>query len=198
METALLAQKLGRYPIVVIDRYRELDLLLQVSRRLGIRPHIGVRTKLTTRAPASGWNPPATAPSSGSPPPRWSPGGPAAGDADARLLGAGALPHRLADLGGARHQGRYEGGLPRLRGAGPGGCGLQFIDVGGGLGVDYDGSQTNWQSSTNYTCRSTPTTSSPRSSRPATSTACRIRTSSASRGARSSPTTRCWSSTCWT
>jgi arginine decarboxylase len=31
------------------------------------------------------------------------------------------------------------------------GAGLKFIDVGGGLGVDYDGSQTNWQSSTNYT-----------------------------------------------
>ena len=49
METALLSQKLGRYPIVVIDRYRELDLLLQVARRLGIRPHIGVRAKLTTK-----------------------------------------------------------------------------------------------------------------------------------------------------
>jgi arginine decarboxylase len=30
------------------------------------------------------------------------------------------------------------------------GAGLKFIDVGGGLGVDYDGSQTNWSSSTNY------------------------------------------------
>src|SRR5262249_59010755 len=30
------------------------------------------------------------------------------------------------------------------------GAGLKFIDVGGGLGVDYDGSSTNWQSSTNY------------------------------------------------
>ncbi len=31
------------------------------------------------------------------------------------------------------------------------GAGLQFIDVGGGLGVDYDGSQTNFESSVNYT-----------------------------------------------
>jgi arginine decarboxylase len=31
------------------------------------------------------------------------------------------------------------------------GAGLKFIDVGGGLGVDYDGSSTNWSSSTNYT-----------------------------------------------
>ncbi|MEO5616766.1 MAG: arginine decarboxylase, partial [Candidatus Eisenbacteria bacterium] len=49
METALLSQKLGRYPIIVIDRFRELELLIQVSRRLGIRPHIGVRGKLTTK-----------------------------------------------------------------------------------------------------------------------------------------------------
>jgi arginine decarboxylase len=31
------------------------------------------------------------------------------------------------------------------------GAGLKFLDVGGGLGVDYDGSSTNWASSTNYT-----------------------------------------------
>ena len=31
------------------------------------------------------------------------------------------------------------------------GAGLKYIDVGGGLGIDYDGSQTNWESSVNYT-----------------------------------------------
>ena len=31
------------------------------------------------------------------------------------------------------------------------GAGLKFFDAGGGLGVDYDGSSTNWSSSTNYT-----------------------------------------------
>src|SRR5690606_23283036 len=31
------------------------------------------------------------------------------------------------------------------------GAGLEFLDVGGGLGVDYDGSQTTFESSTNYT-----------------------------------------------
>ena len=33
LETALLAQRLGRTPIIVIDRYRELDLLIKTSRR---------------------------------------------------------------------------------------------------------------------------------------------------------------------
>src|SRR5678816_3845095 len=93
METALLAQKLGRHPIVVIDRYRELDLLLQVSRRLGIRPHIAVRAIKDAMKEAC---------------------------------------RVFVELSKA-------------------GAGLKFIDVGGGLGVDYDGSQTNWQSSTNYT-----------------------------------------------
>ena len=40
------------------------------------------------------------------------------------------------------------------------GAGLQYLDVGGGLGVDYDGSQTNFESSRNTRSRSTPTTSS--------------------------------------
>jgi len=39
------------------------------------------------------------------------------------------------------------------------GAGLQYIDVGGGLGVDYDGSGTNFSSSMNYTLTNTPATS---------------------------------------
>ncbi len=31
------------------------------------------------------------------------------------------------------------------------GCGIEFLDIGGGLGVDYDGSKTRWDSSVNYT-----------------------------------------------
>ena len=49
IETALLAQRLGRYSIIVIDRPIELDLVVKVSRELGIKPHLGMRARLTAR-----------------------------------------------------------------------------------------------------------------------------------------------------
>ena len=151
-ETALLAQKLGRYPIVVIDRYRELDMLVDVATRLGIRPHIGVRAKLTTRG-AGKWME-------------------STGDRSKfgltatelvmlvdRLREAGMLDclellHFLigsqisavrAIKDAMREVCRIYVELAKA------GAGLKFLDVGGGLGVDYDGSSTNWASSTNYT-----------------------------------------------
>ena len=65
---------------------------------------------------------------------------------------AAALPPRLADLGdprvknALREAGRLFVELHKL-----GAKGLAYLDVGGGLGVDYDGSQTNFASSMNYT-----------------------------------------------
>ena len=49
IETALLAQRLGRTPIIVVDRFHEIDLVIKASRELGIRPHIGVRARLSAR-----------------------------------------------------------------------------------------------------------------------------------------------------
>ena len=43
VETALLAQRLGRTPIIVVDRFHEIELILKTSRELGIRPHLGIR-----------------------------------------------------------------------------------------------------------------------------------------------------------
>jgi arginine decarboxylase len=152
METALLAQKLGRYPIVVIDRYRELDLLLQVARRLGIRPHIGVRTKLTTKG-AGKWME-------------------STGDRSKFGLTATEMVNLVDRLHETQmldclelvhfHIGSQISAVRAIKDAmkeacrvfvelSQSGAALKFIDVGGGLGVDYDGSQTNWQSSTNYT-----------------------------------------------
>ena len=152
IETALLSQKLGRYPIIVIDRFRELDLLLDVSRRLGIRPHIGVRAKLTTKG-AGKWME-------------------STGDRSKfgltsteivklvdHLREAGMLDclemlhfHIGSQISSVRaikdamrEAGRIYVELARN------GAGMKFFDAGGGLGVDYDGSSTNWSSSTNYT-----------------------------------------------
>jgi arginine decarboxylase len=152
METALLSQKLGRYPIVVIDRFRELDLLLQVARRLGIRPHIGVRGKLTTKG-AGKWME-------------------STGDRSKFGLTATEIVMLLDKLRDERmldclellhfHIGSQISAVRAIKDAmqeacriyvelAKAGAGLKFLDVGGGLGVDYDGSSTNWQSSTNYT-----------------------------------------------
>jgi arginine decarboxylase len=152
METALLAQKLGRHPIVVIDRYRELDLLLQVSRRLGIRPHIGVRAKLTTKG-AGKWME-------------------STGDRSKFGLTATEMVNLLERLRETQmldclelvhfHIGSQISAVRAIKDAmkeacrvyvelAKAGTGLKYIDVGGGLGVDYDGSQTNWSSSVNYT-----------------------------------------------
>lgn len=47
IRTALLAQRIGRRPILVIEKLGEVDLILQTSARLGIRPVLGVRAKLS-------------------------------------------------------------------------------------------------------------------------------------------------------
>ena len=152
METALLSQKLGRTPIVVIDRFRELELLLQVAKRLGIRPHIGVRAKLTAKG-AGKWME-------------------STGDRSKFGLTATEivlLLDRLRDAGMLDclellhfHIGSQISTVRAVKDAMREACriyvelvkagaGLKFLDAGGGLGVDYDGSSTNWQSSTNYT-----------------------------------------------
>jgi arginine decarboxylase len=151
-ETALLSQKLGRYPIVVIDRYRELEMLIQVARRLGIRPHIGVRAKLTTRG-AGKWME-------------------STGDRSKFGLTATEIVLLVDRLREAKmldclellhfHIGSQISSVRAIKDAmkeacriyvelAAAGAGLKFMDVGGGLGVDYDGSSTNWSSSTNYT-----------------------------------------------
>ena len=152
METALLSQKLGRYPIVVIDRYRELELLLQVARRLGIRPHIGVRAKLTTKG-AGKWIE-------------------STGDRSKFGLTATEIVQLVDKLRDEQmldclellhfHIGSQISAVRAVKDAmkeagriyvelAKAGTGLRFLDAGGGLGVDYDGSSTNWPSSTNYT-----------------------------------------------
>jgi len=152
VETALLSQKLGRYPIVVIDRYREFELLLQVATRLGIRPHIGVRAKLTTRG-AGKWME-------------------STGDRSKFGLTATEIVLLVDKLREAQmldclelvhfHIGSQISAVRAIKDAmteacriyvelARAGAGLKFLDVGGGLGVDYDGSSTNWPSSANYT-----------------------------------------------
>lgn len=152
IETALWASKLGRRVILVLEKPSELKLVHDVSKRMGIRPRIGIRAKLSTKGAG-----------------RWEA---SAGDrskfglSSAEMLRAVQYlkEHDLMDcfellhfhLGSQisairslkdaiREAGRYYVELVKM------GVPLQYIDVGGGLGVDYDGSQTNYPSSMNYT-----------------------------------------------
>jgi arginine decarboxylase len=151
VETALLAQRLGRRPIIVVDRFREIDLILKTARELGIKPALGVRARLTTKG-AGKW-----VESTGD---RSKFGLTAVEIVEAverlrseDMLDCLELLHFhigsqitaiRAHKDALREAGRIYAGLHAL-GARP-----TLVDVGGGLGVDYDGSQTNFHSSMNY------------------------------------------------
>jgi arginine decarboxylase len=151
IETAMLAQKIGRQIMPVVERFTELEQILAHAEKLGVRPQIGMRVKLATRG--SG---------------RWQASG---GFRSKFGLTAGELMEGLdllAEKGMADcfqllhfHQGSQITNIRHIKTAlneaariyvelAKRGAGLQYLDVGGGLGVDYDGSQTNFESSVNY------------------------------------------------
>jgi arginine decarboxylase len=49
IEMAMLAQKMGRRIIPVVEKYTELGLILEYARKVGVRPNIGMRVKLAAR-----------------------------------------------------------------------------------------------------------------------------------------------------
>ena len=151
IETALLAQKLGRRVFITMDRLAELDTVIAASRELGIRPFIGVRARLTTKG-AGKWVE-------------------STGDRSKFGLTTAEMVRaveRLREEGmldclqllhfhigsqitairaikdALREASRIFVELHAL------GANMRLLDCGGGLGVDYDGSQTNFHSSVNY------------------------------------------------
>ena len=151
VETALLAQRLGRTPVIVIDRFREIDLIVKTASELGIRPHVGIRARLSTRG-AGKWTE-STGDRS-----KFGLGSTEIVEAVERLRSEDMLDclellhfHIGSQISAIRahkdalrEASRIFVGLHGL-GARP-----HILDVGGGLGVDYDGSQTNFHSSKNY------------------------------------------------
>ena len=148
---AVTSRRLKRNTIVVIEQPEELDLVLAAAAETGIRPAIGVRVKLA---------------SSGSG--RWSAssGDRAKFGLSMRQLYALVKQLKAADAldmlkllhfhigsqitairaleDAVREGARIAVELYKL------GAQLRYFDVGGGLGVDYDGSQTDFESSVNY------------------------------------------------
>ncbi|MCE9544076.1 MAG: biosynthetic arginine decarboxylase [Planctomycetia bacterium] len=152
IEMALLAQKLGRNIIPVVEKYTELELILKYAAKLDVRPKIGMRVKLAARG--SG---------------RWKSSGGSRSKfgltVNEILTGLEELKSRgMADCFKLLHfhLGSQITNIRHIKGAlleasrvytelAAKGAGLEYLDVGGGLGVDYDGSQTNFESSMNYT-----------------------------------------------
>lgn len=152
IEMAMLAQKIGRRIIPVVEKYTELDLILRFAEKVGVRPTIGMRVKLAARG--SG---------------RWQQ---SAGYRSKFGLTVTEILRALDELKDRGmedcfkllhfHQGSQITNIRQIKGALNEavrvycelvrlGAGLEYLDVGGGLGVDYDGSQTNFESSANYT-----------------------------------------------
>jgi arginine decarboxylase len=152
IEAVILATKLGRTIIPVIENFSELELVLRHADAYGVRPKLGVRVKLATEG--SG---------------RWR-------DSAGEKSKFGLFITEILDLVAtlkARdmldclklvhcHPGSQLQDIRRVKDAinelahvygelKTMGAGLEYIDVGGGLGIDYDGSATNYPSSMNYT-----------------------------------------------
>jgi arginine decarboxylase len=151
IETALLATRLGQKPLIVLEQLEEVQLVIECSRQLGIEPMLGVRAKLSTKGTG-----------------RW---GDSAGD---RAKFGLTIPEILSVV----DQLKAEGMLNSLQllhfhiGSQISAIGvikdaireasqiyvelsalsanMQYLDVGGGLGIDYDGSKTNFHASKNY------------------------------------------------
>lgn len=151
IEAVILATKIGKNIIPVVEKFSELELIVKYSKLHNVRPSIGVRVKLAARGAG-----------------RWEQSGGVRSKfglfvsevIDAldylRGQGMGDCLHLLHF-----HLGSQINNIRNIKSAiieltrvytelHRHGAGLKYIDVGGGLGVDYDGSRTNFESSINY------------------------------------------------
>ncbi|MCA9305160.1 MAG: biosynthetic arginine decarboxylase [Phycisphaerales bacterium] len=152
LEGAVLATKLGRTIIPVIEDFSELEKLIDLSEKYGVRPNIGLRAKVSTRS-IGRWESSAGA--------RSKFGltmseilsalefAKSRGMADCIRLLHFHLGSQICDIRSVKNAvtelAHIYAELRRL------GAGVDMIDIGGGLGVDYDGSQSAFESSMNYT-----------------------------------------------
>ena len=151
IRTALLGRRLGKSVIIVVEKLEELEQTLRISKEVGVEPYIGIRVRLHSKGAG-----------------KWTTSG---GEnakfglsttnlvAASEMLKAQGLAHclklvhfhvgsQVPDIStikrAVREAARYYAKLSKM------GHSLGYLDVGGGLGVDYDGSRTSFDSSTNY------------------------------------------------
>ncbi|MGP1382790.1 MAG: biosynthetic arginine decarboxylase [Thainema sp.] len=151
IETAMLAQRLGHLSIIVIEQMEEVELVLKASQKLNIRPVVGVRAKLSSKGTG-----------------QWST---SVGDRAKFGLTIAEMLQAVEMLQAADmmdslqllhfHIGSQTSSISVIKDALREACqiyvelaqlgaNMQYLDVGGGLGVDYDGSKTNFRASKNY------------------------------------------------
>lgn len=154
IKLALLAQKMGKKVFIVIEKLSELKLLISIAKRLKIKPNVGIRIKLSTQG--SG---------------KWED---SAGDKSKFGLNASELIESIEILRSHKlleclklihfHIGSQVTNIRMIKNAlrecaqfyvqlkklAPN---IEFVDIGGGLGVDYDGTRSFSPSSINYTIK---------------------------------------------
>ncbi len=152
IEAVILARKLGKNVIPVVEKFSELKLIIQQAKAHRVRPAIGVRVKLAS-AGSGRWE------GSGGERSKFGLFVSEVLDAvellrDEGMLDCLKLTHfhlgsQISDMRALKpalvEAARVYAELSRL------GAGLEYLDVGGGLGIDYDGSRSGGESSTNYT-----------------------------------------------
>jgi arginine decarboxylase len=151
IETAILAQKLDHTPIIVLEQIEEVEIAIAAAQSLGIKPNLGVRAKLNAKGIG-----------------RW---GVSSGD---RAKFGLTIPEIIMVVNRLKevdmidslqllhfHIGSQISSISVIKDAigeaskiyvelAQLGANMKYLDVGGGLGIDYDGSQTNFHASKNY------------------------------------------------
>ncbi len=152
IELALLAQKMGKHIFIVVEKLNELELIAKAARKLGVKPNLGIRIKLASSGAG-----------------KWEESG---GDASKFGLTSMELLQALQILDekglhdclrlihfhigsqitkirriqtALREAAQFYINLHKM------GYNVDFVDCGGGLGVDYDGTRSSSsESSVNY------------------------------------------------
>jgi arginine decarboxylase len=151
IELALLAQKMGKNVFLVVEKLNELKLIIKISKKLNVKPNIGIRVKLAS-AGSGKWE------SSGGDRSKFGLNASELLEATSILENAGRMDElRLIHF----HLGSQITKIGKIKTAlreasqfyvqlRKQGFNVEFVDIGGGLGVDYDGSRSTSQSSINY------------------------------------------------